>query len=257
MKYSLSILVLVTIAFSLTAELHEQYRVGPDSELEISNINGDITITGIEGNDIIIDIVKRTKKDHAELDKVTIDITSGETFEVKTRYLEDNADVSVDLDLQVPYYIKEAFIENVNGKIDIEGITADLHIENANGDVNVIEVNGIVTVELANGDIRIEGDVIINDIELANGTINAEVRGITEDGAQFELANGTMKIFILESINADIEASIVMGNLKVHDLPIEYTEEKANSIKGKLNEGGPLIEIEAATGNIYLYRLKD
>lgn len=257
MKYILPMLVIATMAFSATAELHEEYRISPDTELEVSNINGDITITSIDGNKIIIDIVKKTKKDQTELDKVTIDITSAETFVVKTRYLEDNANVSVDITLQVPDHIKEAFIENVNGTIDIDGITAELDIENANGDITIVEVTGTVDIQLANGDVRVEGDVIIEDIDLANGSINVEIRDISDDGTQLELANGTIKAYILESLHLDIEASIVMGDLKVHDLEIDYSEQKANSIEGRLNDGGPLIEMAVATGNIFIYRLKD
>lgn len=257
MRYTLSILILITMAFSVTAELSEKYRVGSGTDLEVSNINGDITITSIEGNDIIIDIVKKTNKDQTELNKVTVDITSGETFTVATRYLEDNVKVSVDITLQIPAHIVEASIENVNGNIDIEGITADLSVESANGDINIIEVNGTVDIELANGDIRIEGNSVVDDIELANGSIIAELRSVHEDGVQFKLANGTIKIYILEDIDAAIEASMVMGDVKVHDLEIQYSEEKSNSIKGTINEGGPLIEVSTAVGNIHLYRLKD
>jgi len=257
MKYMVFIMMLVSMAFCITAEMSETYRIGSGTELEVNNINGDITIERIDGNNIIIDIVKKTKKDRTELEKVTVDITSGETFVVKTRYLEDNVDVSVDIALKVPDNIMEVAIENVNGTIDIEGITAEINIDNANGDITVTEVNGTVEVDLANGDVRIEGDAIIEDVELANGSISAEVRALAEDGAQFELANGTIRIYILESLNADIEARIVMGNLKVHDLSIDYTKQKSNSIEGTLNDGGPLIEIGAATGNISIYRLKD
>ena len=257
MKYFACTVSLIAMAFCVTAEMSETYRIGPGTELEVYNINGDITIERIDGDEICIDIVKKTKKDQAELEKVTVDITSGETFGVKTRYLEENADVSVDIALKVPDHIMEVDIENVNGTIDIEGITAEIEIDNANGDVTVIEVGGTLEVDLANGDVRIEGNVIIEEVDLANGSISAEVRRLSEDGVQFELANGTIKVYILESLNASIEAGIVMGDLKVHNLVVDYTEQKTNSLKGTLNQGGPLIEMGAATGNIHIYRLKD
>ncbi|MBN2619996.1 DUF4097 family beta strand repeat protein [candidate division WOR-3 bacterium] len=257
MKTVLSVLAIATLAFGLTAELHEQYRIGPGSVLEIDNINGDITITAVEGDEIIIDIIKKTKKDQAELDKVTVDITSGETFKVETRYLEDKTDVSVDISLQVPATVVEAFIENVNGSIDIEGITADLDIENANGDITVKRIQGTIDVELANGDIHIKGDAVIIEVDLANGTITAEIRALSEYGAQFAVANGAIKLYILETLKADIEADIVMGDIHVHDLEIDYSKEKQNVIEGSINGGGPLIEVGAATGSIALYKMED
>ncbi|MBN2619705.1 hypothetical protein JXB22_01340 [candidate division WOR-3 bacterium] len=257
MKYVLAILTIATMAFSLTAEMHEQYRIGPGSKLEVSNINGKISIKAVEGDEIIIDIVKRTKKDQTELGKVTVDVTSGETFKIETKYLKENADVSVDITLQVPANIIEAFIENVNGAIDIEGISVELNIENANGDITVIATRGTVEVELANGDVRVEGDAVIQEIDLANGDITAEIRAVPDDGAQFEVANGEIKIYILESLNADIEAGTVMGDIDVHDLMVNFSTRRKNSIKGKINDGGPLIEIGAVNGEINLYRLKD
>lgn len=257
MKYILSMLAITALAFSVTSEISGRSPVEPGTQLEINNVNGDITISHIDGNDIVIDIVKRSKKDQTELDKVKVDILPGETFLIATKYLEDNADVAVDISLGVPDHITKVSIGNVNGKITVEGLTADLEVEHANGDVTITEIRGSVEVALANGDVRIEGAVVINGIALANGSIIAEVHELPEDGIQFELANGTIKVYIVENINADIEANIVMGNVTVHDLQIESSRTTKNSIEGTLNAGGPLIELSAATGNIHLYQLKD
>jgi hypothetical protein len=257
MKYMLVILAIATMAFGLTAELHEQYRIKPNSKLAVSNINGNISMDAVAGDEIIIDIVKKTKKDQAELDKVTVDIASGETFKIETKFLEENTDVSVDITLQVPENIMEAFIENVNGAIDIKGISALLNIENANGDVTVIKTRGTVEVDLANGDVRVEGDAVIEEIDLANGNITAEIRALPEEGVQIEVANGEIKIYILESLNADIKAGTVMGDIDVHDLVVDFSTIRKNSIKGKINDGGPLIDIGTVNGEINLYRLKD
>lgn len=256
MKYIVSFLMFTTAVFSLSTQISGRSPIEQDTELEITNANGDITIDHTEGSEIIIDIIKKTRKDQAELDKVAIDIIPGKKFTIATRHPAENVNVEVDISLKVPEHVTGVSVENANGRTIIKNLDADLQVKNANGDITIAGVNGTAEVVLVNGDIRIEGGVMIDGIELTNGNITAEVREISEDGIQFELANGTIKVYIMEDIDADIAANIVMGDLQVHDLEIESTLTTKTSLAGKLNAGGPLIEVSAAVGDIHIFRLQ-
>lgn len=254
MKYAVSACLAVALLFGATSEMDKSYDVKPGTELHMEVVNGDIEIMASDNDKIEIHAVKKTKKEAKELDKVDIIITPGTEFEIKTKYLKDDAEVSVDFTVKIPKHIVELDIENVNGDITIQDVECDAGIESVNGEINIEKMKGFVELEHANGDINVKDTEHVTDIELANGTVMVELKSISDDGLDIEIANGTVKVYLAENLNVDIEAANAIGRISIEDLDIAM-KGIVNSLDTKFGDGGPLISVEAAVGDIHFYKL--
>jgi DUF4097 and DUF4098 domain-containing protein YvlB len=254
MKYAVSACLCAALLFGATEELDRSYEVKPGTELHMEAVNGDIEIMASGNDKIEIHAVKRTKKEAKELDKVEIIIEPGTEFEIKTKYLKDDAEVSVDFMIKIPKHIVELDIKNVNGDISIQGVTCDAGIELVNGEINIEKVKGFVELELANGDINVKDTEHVTDIELANGKVMVELKSISDDGLDIEIANGTVKVYLAEHLDVDIEAANAIGRISIEGLDIAMTG-IVNSLDTKIGDGGPVISVEAAVGDIFFNKL--
>jgi len=254
MKYAVTACLAVALLFGATSEMDKSYDVKPGTELHIEVVNGDIEIMPSGNDKIEIHAVKKTKKEAKELDKVEIIITPGTEIEIKTKYLKENAEVSVDFTIKIPKNIVELDIENVNGDILVKGVACDASLETVNGEINIEKMKGTIEIELANGDINVKDTEHVTDIELANGTIMVELKSISDDGLDIKIANGTVKVYLAENLDVDIEAANAIGRISIEDLDIAM-KGIVNSLDTKIGDGGPLISVEAAVGDIHFYRL--
>lgn len=256
MKYTLIILCMATLISGATAEINKSYAVEAGTTLEILNVNGAITITRSEKDEIEIFAVKKTKKEEDELDKVKIVITPGKDFVVRTEYPEKYVDVSVDYTIQVPNNVEVKSVETANGTIDINGITGDIEISSANGEIHVNDVNGTIDIELANGEVSVKGSTSIDGIEVANGNISVEIHSITDDEIDISVANGSITVYLSPALDADIEAATAFGKITVHDDIISIEEEDESELEGTIGKGGPTIDMATAIGKIDIRALK-
>jgi DUF4097 and DUF4098 domain-containing protein YvlB len=254
MKYAVAVCLTVALLFGATSEMDKSYDVKPSTQLHMEVVNGDIDIMASGNDKIEIHAVKRTKKEEKELDKVEIIIEPGEEFLVKTKYLKENTEVSVDFTIKIPKHIVRLDIENVNGDISVKGVTCDASFEAVNGEVTIDDIKGMVDIELANGDIFVKNTEHVTDIELANGNVMVELKSVSDDGLDIEIANGSVKVYLAENLDVDIEAANAIGRISIEDLDI-VMKGIVNSLDTKIGKGGPLISVEAAVGDIYFYKL--
>ena len=132
----------------------------------------------------------------------------------------------------------EDVIGNVNadtgsGNIKV-GMSGDgsLRLGTGSGDVQATKVRGGLHVRTGSGNITADGDVTAEwSMESGSGDVNIQL----PQNARFELAASTGSGDL--SINREITMSGAMNPHK---------------IRGKVNGGGPLVQLETSSGNIHL-----
>jgi hypothetical protein len=76
---------------------------------------------------------------------------------------------------------------------------------------------------------------------------------VAEGGIKAETVNGGVVVMVPKTAKADLHASVVNGGLSVGDLPVEVVgQQTRRRLEGKLNGGGPRIEIGAVNGGVRL-----
>lgn len=129
-------------------------------------------------------------------------------------------------------------IGNVNadtgsGNIKV-GMSGDgsLRLGTGSGDVQASKVKGGLRVRTGSGNITADGDVTAEwSMESGSGDVNIQL----PQNARFELAASTGSGDL--SINREITMSGAMNPHKIH---------------GKVNGGGPLVQLQTSSGNIHL-----
>ncbi len=141
-----------------------------------------------------------------------------------------------------------------NGKIKVENVDGDIEAKSTNGKIKIENVNGFVSAVTTNGKIVVKSEGI-KDLKTTNGNINAEVKKIKED-IEIRTTNGSIKLGLPSSLNANLELSTTNGGVDLNDIPLEVTSKHKNKyIKGKMGEGGPKINASTTNGGIKLRKL--
>lgn len=194
-----------------TETLTRTLKLGPNGELGLSNLSGDIVVTRGSGSDATIQIVKRARAATAAeareaLGRVHVEIEErGERAEVRTRYqgLERSErrsfHASVDYTVTAPANTRVT-IRSLSGDIRVADIAGDLFIDATSGDVDVSgaarvglakSVSGDVTISATRTDGPLEassisGDVTLRDVQARRAVLSSISGSVILQGLQSE-----------------------------------------------------------------------
>jgi DUF4097 and DUF4098 domain-containing protein YvlB len=221
----------------VTQEFHRTLPLSADGLVSLSNINGDVEVTGWTRNEVQIDAVK-SARDQQRLDEVRIEINnSSNSIEIETKYPEhtNNNPGSVHYTLHVPQNARIDKINLVNGSLTVEKITGEVNANLVNGKVRASDLTGTADVATVNGTLE------------ANYASLNNVREI-----KLKSVNGRVNLLLPQSPNADVSASVVNGSIST-DFPLTVKGHfVGKSMSGTLGSGGVQIELDNVNGSIHL-----
>lgn len=220
--------------------------------IEIRGVNGAITASATGGREVRVSAVKRARRsdvatveirveEHA--DGVTIcaiypaqrstEGCRGESRRNNGNWEEN--DVEVNFTVEVPANVKFAG-RTVNGNIAATGLTADAEITTVNGDAEV-STRGMAEATTVNGD------------------VTASVgRGDWSGPADFTTVNGSVTVTLPGSVNADVSASTVNGDIST-DFPLTVRGRFGpRRLTGTIGSGGRSLNLKTVNGSISIER---
>lgn len=133
-----------------------------------------------------------------------------------------------------------------------EGVVS---VRNRNGDARAIDVEGYVTVRSSNGDAEARGTTGLAGARSANGDVHVEVyalRGATDVTS----ANGDVETGVAPDLDATVLATVGNGDPDV-EVELDDAGVSARQARGRLGEGGPLLTLTSANGDVRLYELSN
>ena len=248
-----------TVAQSVTEEFQQSYDVAAGTVLTVDNQNGNIIVEGWNNDDVEVYAEKVTQFGQSELDKVSIDVTTGNEMTVKTTYTNlfwfiSPPRVTVNYRIKVPADVSVERLETTNGDISLEGTTGDSTLISTNGNINVKDVDGSVDTETTNGGITIEDVTNVLGAETSNGAISVEIASLSSN-VEIKTTNGAVTVYVNEDLDADISMSTTNGQITVHDVQLVLESSSATSVEGTMGDGGYELTIETSNGSIDLYKL--
>jgi len=228
-----------------SASWHKTYQLEPKGRVEISNVNGKIEVEPSTGNTVEVEATKKargasTEAAKAALERVTIteDVSGGririETKSPRTSGWSFSGGVSVEYRVRVPAGAEVKFV-TVNGGVEVTGLDGNIIAETTNGGVTARNVGGQLQASTTNGGL---------DIELAK---------MPDGGVKLECTNGGIKVRLPKDAKATVSARITNGGISTDNLTIDATGENTRRrLEGRLNGGGPRLEVEGTNGGIHL-----
>ena len=185
---------------------------------DLSNISGNIVITGGAGDQVVIDAVKRGKTAD-DLKAVQIEVTTtANRVEVRTRYPQErrNVNASVDFTISLP-----------RGAV--------VNARSVSGDMKVSNVDGILRVETVSGNVAVTSAAQLESAKTVSGDVTVDTAGSAGDIAAASVS-GSVKMRAVKA--KSIDTNSVSGDVSMTDVTCDRA--KANSISGGITFGGPL-----------------
>jgi len=228
----------VSAGAQVTEEFHRTVPLPSNGRVSLGNVNGDVTITGWERNEVQIDAVKKAGNQQ-KLDEAKIEVDAGSDYvRIRTRYPENhtnNNPASVNYELHVPRTARLDSIDLVNGSLDVS------------------QVSGEVRSSLVNGSTKIHDLAGRAHLSSVNGTIAATYRTLDNvSDIELKSVNGAVRLGLPSAPNADVTVSTVNGGITT-DFPLTVQGKfMGRHLDGRLGNGGTRIEISNVNGTVHI-----
>jgi DUF4097 and DUF4098 domain-containing protein YvlB len=236
-------LVLIFISSSLFAAteertIHQTFALNASGRIDVSNVNGDITITGWDKNQVDMKATKRGPAENLDLVEIVTNSTP-QRFSAETKYprFKNNTDVSVRYEFMVPKSAILDEINNVNGEISITGVENEIRISTVNGAAEVQGTKSSLSAETVNG--RIE--VAWIDFP-RNGNVDMQT------------VNGSLKLRLPGNANADVHAASLNGSIESEFPMTVQGRFISKKLTGKIGAGGTSIDLNTVNGSINILK---
>lgn len=202
-------------------------KVGRTGTLDLSNISGDVRVTGTGGDEIVIEAVKRVRHRDADqarrlLQELRVDIgTVGDRVEIRTSYPRrsggERGSARVDYTISVPTGAAVS-VKTISGDASVTKVSGEVRAETVSGNVNVTATPNLSQAK------TVSGDVTARDVDgtanLTLGTVSGTV-----------IANGLKA--------RSLECGSVSGDIQLSDVQVERLT--AKSVSGSIEFGAALV----------------
>jgi DUF4097 and DUF4098 domain-containing protein YvlB len=237
-----------------TERIEKTFPLNADGRVNVSNVNGSITVSAWDRNEVALVAVKTAdSKDHLADVDVKIDARP-DYFSVEADYgdsrnrsdWKNHGKLSVDFDLKVPRTAVLNEIENVNGTVSVSKFTNSVKASTVNGDVRATNLRGTANLSTVNGEVTADYD------QLEAGT-----------KISLETVNGKVGIIIPSDSVATIQAESLNGEItNDFGLPVRKGKYIGRDLKGRLGsvEASPkiaTIKLDSVNGGLSLKRRND
>ncbi|MBZ5569082.1 MAG: hypothetical protein LAN64_14680 [Acidobacteriia bacterium] len=271
-----------------TEEFHQTYPLNPGGRIELKNINGRASITSWNRNEVKVDALKYagTRESLAEAEiQVRADLSS---IAIKTHYQDHNLTftdndpihnpASVDYTLTVPADALLDGIKLVNGNLDLQNISGDVHASCINGRLRASGLRGRTDLSTVNGTLDVSfnsrSGVILSERpgvgreskdlgerpahDERSESHNAPTRASELADVKLKSVNGSVVLTLPSDADAEVTAKTVSGFINNDfGLPVNDGRYVGHSLAGRLGSGAAHIELKNVNGSISLQRASD
>ena len=224
--------------------------LAPDGSFSLDNINGQITVTGWDRNEVAVKSVKHGGSQQ-ELDRVIMDVAADTNqIVIHTRQPSENHNfnwgdlfhhnnVTVDYTVSVPYGARLDHIESVNGHVRISGVSGDIKASTVNGKAEVHDAAANLKLNTVNG------QIIAEFMKLDDG-----------QSASFDTVNGEIEVILPPTVSATVSAGTVNGGISsdYSALKVKHEFPLGSHLKGTLGNGDAEVHAKTVNGAIRFER---
>jgi DUF4097 and DUF4098 domain-containing protein YvlB len=181
-----------------TDRFSRKVKLGRDGRVSVTNISGDIVVTGGSGDEVSIEAVKRTRGDQNQLAnvRIVVDDRPGRV-EVRTEYdgsrYSRNNNVSVDYTVSVPSGAS-VDLKSVSGSIKVTGVRGAVRSESVSGDVTTTDTPKVETAKSVSGNVTLSGIQIDGDLAASSVSGTVQARGVKARALDLGSVSGDLMV---------------------------------------------------------------
>lgn len=262
MSFRSAILLLCLSAFSLAAhadDWNKTYQVGNNPSLRVDTNDASIDITRGVSNTINAHVMAEGYSiggsgvqitEHQNADKVDVQVHIPNQWGVHFGMHR-----SVRVEIQVPPQ-SALDLHSSDGHITVTGISGQARLDTGDGAIEIREFNGGLHAHTGDGHMNIDGVFTDLDLRSGDGHIDLTVRPGSKltNGWLIHTSDGRVEARLPQDLAAELYAHTGDGRIQL-DLPVMVNGSiESSRIRGKLNGGGPLLEVTTGDGGIHILK---
>ena len=203
-----------------TERFSRTVRLGRGATFDLTNVAGDIVITGGGGNDLRIDAVKRVRSQDdadakAQLQAIEIEIVElSNRVEVRTIYprlQRRNAIGVVDYTVALPQDASVT-VKSVAGDVRVTNVKGELRAESVNGDVTVSDAPNVAALKSVSGNVQLTNAASESSLDVNTVGGDLTVRGLKARTLDVASVSGALRLDNIESERVSVRT--VRGNVE-------------------------------------------
>jgi len=223
-------------------KVSKTYEFDAHGNVSVENINGDITVSGWDKDEILLEYVI-TADNKEDLEKIKVEVEhSKRDFDVEVDMESsssffgwgDGSSGEIEFTLKVPKGSTLRSIESVNGDIEISNVSNEVVADTVNGKIVVRNAASDVKFGTVNGDVEIHFDQIQSSNRVKGDSVNGDIEVYLPENDGFELRTDT--------VNGDLS----------NDFGIEVDEGEyvGAEMEGEYKSGGASLKFDTVNGDI-------
>lgn len=228
----------------------QSYPFTANGRVNVSNINGSITVEAWDKNEVRLEAVKTadTKEALAEV-QLKIDARP-DSFSVETDYddwrrrqngWKNHGKLQVQFRLSVPRGAVLDDIETVNGSVTVSNFTNLTKVSAVNGNVIASNLRGTANLSTVNGEVAADFERLETGTRISLSTVN-----------------GRVNLTLPSDVNATIKADSLNGDIRNDfGLPVRKGQYVGRDLYGRIGSGDVHVRLESVNGPLTVQRRND
>lgn len=254
---SLLIFLFAVSSWSLADEWKKEFTTSAKPSIHVDANDATIEVQASDGNKVEARVV--TSRGKISPDEVRVaDRQSGDRIDLEIHRPSHHFCIgicseSVRISLQVPRN-SDLNLHTGDGRIMVDEVKGEVRLDSGDGELTARSLDGTLSADTRDGNIRITGRFDRLDLHTGDGRIDAEVSPGSKASSAWMLrtGDGSITLRLPSDFAADLDAHTGDGRVS-SDFPITVAGSlRENGLRGKLNGGGPLLEVRTGDGNIRL-----
>lgn len=266
------ILVFFFTVFSITtayAQNNQQIAVplshpGKPGKLEVALIQGSIKVSGYNGKTVIVHYTAKNKgwmhRDNNQPVPKGMKMIPNNSFGLNATESDNKVTIDsgspfhfLNLDIEVPRNFSLHLSTVNSGNIEVSNIDGEMDLTNVNGNIILKNVSGSANANTVNGKITAYFNSINKNTPMAFSTLNGDINITLPAKARFTTKMKTFRGNIYTGFDMNL-ANSQKPNVKTTGGNGTYQVSINNWQYGKVNGGGPEIQLKSFNGNLYIHK---
>ncbi|HEY3443931.1 MAG TPA: DUF4097 family beta strand repeat-containing protein [Paludibaculum sp.] len=270
------------------------HKLAPGGRVMLESFNGGVEIIGWEKDSVEVSGTKSASREDVMKEIRIDVVSEADSIRIRViRPVEHNCNCGAKFVLKVPKKVILDSITTSNGGIRVESITGNSRLKTSNGGIRVWGVDGNLEATTSNASIEVGQFKGAADLRSSNGRIKADgIRGAFDartsnasiDATVAELdpgrplslessngsitltldtwksndikahtSNSSVNVRLPDKVAADLMLSTSNGSITT-DFEITTSQFSKTRVVGKLNGGGPRLDLSTSNGNVRLMK---
>jgi DUF4097 and DUF4098 domain-containing protein YvlB len=246
-------LILISLA-AQAEEWRKTYTTSGNPSVRVESNDAGIEVRGAEGNQVEAVVTTRGLKIGPNDVRVT-ERQTGDSVEIEVerphRICFGICNQNIEIAVRVPR-TSNLRLHSGDGHLKVSDVKGTFELDTSDGSITVEDGDGTLNADTHDGRVRVNGRFDRMDIHTGDGSIEAELAKGSKMNSSWSIrtGDGHVQLRLPPDFAADLDAHTGDGHVSV-DFPVTVAGNlRQNTVRGKMNGGGQLLEIRTGDGDV-------